>query len=381
MRVLAFSDVALPEGSGGVERTLEEIYGRLAVRQQADVRLVALGDRGAGSRSACGRYPVYRAPRLPLDRATGAQLAISASVWRLGARLARGFRPHLIHAHTLFFYSSLVAAALARWSRTPLLLTVHVGALSALPQPYRSAAQLYERTAGRLLIRAARRVICVSGDVREHVLSLGADPSKVTVVPNGVDLRGFAPQSWPDSRADDGRPVLLCVGRLIVNKGQPDLLAAAATLKSEGRRFRIVLAGDGPLERQLERDVARRGLSDEVTFLGRRDDVAALMRQADVFVRPSLSEGMSLAVLEAMASGLPVVLTDVSGSRELIEPGVSGLLVRPGDVEGLTSALRRLLLDHELRRALGRDARRAAERYSWDHVADATAAEMSRVAA
>ena len=111
MRVLAFSDVAPPEGSGGVERTLTEIYGRLAERGQIDVQLVALGDRQLPNREPLPGSPVPRAARLPLERVTGAQLAISASVLPPGLQRARSFLPHVTPATTPFFYPPPVATA------------------------------------------------------------------------------------------------------------------------------------------------------------------------------------------------------------------------------------------------------------------------------
>ncbi len=377
IRVLAFSDVVLPEGSGGVERTFPELYGRLAARGAADIRLVALGGDGLPRRERQHGHIVERARRIPLERLTGAQVAFSLDAWRTAWRAYRAHRPHVIHAHTLFFSTSLVAAVLARTTGTPLIVTVHVGSLAALPQPYRGAVQLYERTIGRFILSSAARIICVSDDVRAYALALGAAPGRTVVVPNGVDLARFT----PGAAEDRSRPVVLSVGRLIFNKGLQYLLPAAAQLRNEGLSFQLVIAGDGPLHRELERDAAALGLDDTVQFLGRRDDVDRLLRSADIFVRPSLSEGMSLAVLEAMAAGLAVVATDVSGSRQLIADGESGFIVPPADVDSLASALRRLILDPGLRRCFGERAHERATHYTWESVADATAEEVARVLA
>ena len=376
IRILVLSDVAAPEGSGGVERTLPELYGRLAASGRAQVHLLAFGSGALPREELRDRVHIHRASRLPLDRLTGAQLALSAAVWRRGFALARELQPHVVHAHTLFFHTSLVAATVARLTRAPLLLTVHVGSLAALPQPYRGASGLYERSVGRLLLAAAARVICVSEDVRTHVRSLGIAPQKLAVVPNGVDLERFAPAP----RSGDGAPVVVSVGRLIMNKGLLDLIEAAALLRDADVAFELRLIGEGPQRAALEVAVQRHRLEERVRFLGRRDDVPELLGQSDVFVRPSLSEGMSLAVLEAMAAGLPVVASDVSGTRELIADGESGAIVPPGNPRRLASALRPLLEDHAGRRAMGQAARRRAERHGWDRVADATWAELERVA-
>ena len=376
MRVLAFSDVAAPEGGGGVERTLEEIYGRIARRGGAEIHLVTLGGSDLPRAERHNGITVHRASRLPLERITGAQAALSSAVWRLGFRLAARLRPDVIHAHTLFFHSSLVAAAVSRWRRTPLVLTVHVGSMAALPQPYRAAVALYERSLGRLLLRSARRIICVSDDVRDHVIALGADAGRVTMIPNGVDSGRFATAE----RDGSGVPLLVSVGRLIFNKGQHFLIEAADRLHQEGARFQVVIAGGGPVEQQLHDDVWRRGLEGIVSLPGDEPHVERLLASADAFVRPSLSEGMSLAVLEAVAAGLPVIASDVSGMRALIEDGVSGLIVRPGDVDALTAALRRIIAGRDLRVAMGEAARVRAAGYGWDAVAETTREQFARAA-
>lgn len=377
MRVLAFSDLGPPEGSGGVERTLAEIYPRLVAAGRADVCLVTLAGNDLPRREERDGVRIVRARRIPLDRITGLQVAASTDVWRVGMRAAREFKPDVIHAHTLFYHTSLVAAAVARRFRVPLLVTLHVGAVGALPQPYRAMTQLYEGTAGRLLLAGARRVICVSNDVQRHALSLGVPGSKLSVVPNGVDATRYR----PGERVGSGPPVVLCVGRLILNKGQHLLLEAVAELRQRGLALRLLLVGDGPSEKQLRQQVARLGIDDVVEFLGHRDDVDSLLAASDIFVRPSLTEGMSLAVLEALAAGLPVVATDVSGSRQLIEDGVNGVVVPPGCSVELANGLRGLVQDPALRKQIGACARERARAYDWSNIAELTAKEMDRVCA
>ncbi|MHB8645859.1 MAG: glycosyltransferase family 4 protein [Thermomicrobiales bacterium] len=376
MKVLAFCDVDWMEGSGGVERALSEIYPRLIAQTDADIRLITLASKQLPREEECDGVRLVRARRLPLESLTGAQVSASVDVWATALRTARRFQPDIIHAHTLFYHTSLVAAAVARRSRVPLLLTLHLGALDALPQPYRAMSQLYERTVGRTLLAAASRILCVSDDVRQHARALGAEDAKLVVVPNGVDTARFAPQP----RIPDRMPTVLCVGRLIFNKGPHYLLEAAAALHARGIPLRLVFAGDGPLEQTLRQQAARLNLQDVVEFRGRCDNVAALLGKADIFVRPSLTEGMSLAVLEAMAAGLPVIASDVSGTRQMIRDAIDGIITAPGSVSDLTRALARLLPDAELRARLGANARERALRYDWASVAAMTAIEMAHAA-
>ena len=373
MRVLAFSDVALPEGDGGVERTLAEIYPRIVAPGATRVRLLTLAGPQAPPREVRDGVEIVRARRLDLGRVTGAQTALSWQMWQRASRSAREFRPDLLHAHTLFFHSSLVAAAVARRLRLPLLLTLHIGSTAALPQPHRFATQCYERTLGRVLLRVAQRIICVSDDVRRHALSLGAPPSKLTVIPNGVDLADYQPAR----RSPRAVPVVLCVGRLIFNKGQRFLLDAT----DEGAPVRVRFAGDGPAASVLRARTRALGLTDRVEFLGHQDNVAALLADADIFVRPSLTDGMSLAVLEALASGLPVVATDVSGTRELIGDGAAGIVVPPASTADLAQALQLLARDPQRRLRMGVRAHERALAFDWASVAARTHREMTDVCA
>jgi len=135
-------------------------------------------------------------------------------------------------------------------------------------------------------------------------------------------------------------------------------LRAAAELP--GADF--VLAGEGPERAGLEALATELGIAERVHFLGYRDDIPQLLAACDVFALPSLYEGSSLAVLEAMAAGRPVVSSAIGGTDELIDDGVDGLLVAPGDTAGLAGALRRLLDDAELRKSFAERARRRVER-------------------
>lgn len=376
MKVLAFCDVDWMEGSGGVERALSEIYPRLIAQTGAEVRLITLASAQLPREEECGGVRLVRARRVPLESLTGAQVSASVDVWAMARRTVRHFQPDVIHAHTLFYHTSLVAAAVAKRARVPLLLTLHLGALDALPQPYRAMSQLYERTVGRALLAAATRIICVSEDVRQHARALGAAAAKLAVVPNGVDTARFAPVGRIPNRV----PTVLCVGRLIFNKGPHYLIEAAAAMHARGIALRLVFAGDGPMEQTLRQHAARLNLHDSVEFRGRCDNIAALLGEADIFVRPSLSEGMSLAVLEAMAAGLPVIASDVSGTRQMIRDMIDGIITTPGSVAGLTNALALLLPDAALRARLGANARARALLYDWSSVAAMTGTEMTQAA-
>jgi glycosyltransferase involved in cell wall biosynthesis len=149
--------------------------------------------------------------------------------------------------------------------------------------------------------------------------------------------------------------------------------AARLLVDRQAPPFRIALAGEGSLRPELEQRARLLGVSDRVHFLGFRNDVRALLPQADAFVLPSHYEGLPLSVLEAMAGGVPVVVTRVGGNPGIVEDGRNGLMIEAGDATALAGAMERLLRDRALSRALGEEGRRrVAERHDIERVAART---------
>ena len=160
---------------------------------------------------------------------------------------------------------------------------------------------------------------------------------------------------WAGDPAEPAaRPRIVAAGALVPGKGYDILLEALGSLARSGAAFEVVLAGDGPERGGLVQLTDRLGLRDRVQFLGEVSDVPGLMAGGHVLAHPSLSEGLSNTLLEAMAEGLPVVTTSVGGNPEIIEDGRTGLIVPPRAVEAISLALGRLLADPSLRGADGR---------------------------
>ncbi len=248
--------------------------------------------------------------------------------------------------------------------------------MDLLPWPARTATVAYERTVGRWIISSATRVIAVSDSVRDHLEALGTPPDRVTVVPNGVDLHRFDVE-----RPASGSTVRIAyVGRLIQNKGPHLLLDALRMLSRENVDFCAVLAGDGPMRRGLEAQVRRDRLEGRVRFLGHVADVERVLADSDILVRPSLTEGMPLAVLEAMAAGLCVVAADNPGNAGVISHGRTGYLVRAGDAQRLAAQLGEVIRDGRARRRVGQEARSFVQRYTWDACARSTAEVLAQAA-
>ncbi|GAB6064079.1 glycosyltransferase family 4 protein [Deferrisoma palaeochoriense] len=214
----------------------------------------------------------------------------------------------------------------------------------------------------RWTLRNADALIAVSRGLLDRMVALGADPERCHLVPNGVDLERFA----PTEAADGGRPRLLTVCNLVAGKGVDTVIRALAGLGADAELW---VAGDGPERPRLERLARDLGVAERVRFLGRvpHTEMPGLYARARVFCLASRAEGCPNVVLEALASGVPVVATAVGGIPEWVEDGRNGFLVPTGDTDALKAALAR---------ALARDwdaqtIREAVAGRSWSHVAEA----------
>jgi colanic acid/amylovoran biosynthesis glycosyltransferase len=207
-------------------------------------------------------------------------------------------------------------------------------------------------------VRSARFVACISDYCRSQLMKLVEDEhwAKLAIVHCGID-----PTTWEvaERGGRTGRLELLSVGRLVADKGQGVLLDALAALRRDGHDVRATFAGDGPDRAGLERRAQRLGLADAVAFEGSvgQDRVRDLYGAADVFCLPSFAEGVPVVLMEAMATGLPVVTTRIMGIPELVEHGVSGELVPPGRPDALAGAIARLATDADRRAACGHAGR------------------------
>jgi glycosyltransferase involved in cell wall biosynthesis len=211
--------------------------------------------------------------------------------------------------------------------------------------------------------------------VKDYLVEqVGLDPAKVRVVPNGVDLAAMdAARPGPAVRQELGLPenvpLIGLVGRLDHwGKGHKELLEAMAALK-ERYPVQALMVGGGRREAEMRETAAGLGLAGQAHFLGPRRDVPDLLQAMDIFVLPSYSEGVSLALLEAMAAGRPVIASAVGGTPEVVTDGLTGLLIPPRDAAALAGALERLLGDPAGARQLGENAsRHVREHYSLDRL-------------
>ncbi len=286
----------------------------------------------------------------PLSKAALKAFGVVTPRWRR-ALAERG--PVLVHAH--FGVNALDASAISRTFAVPLVVTYH-GMDIAIERESRS-----DRRERDLVFRRATRVIAVSEFIAGLLRDAGCPPEKVVVHHIGVDTDHFSP---PDAPRDEA--TVLFVGRLVEKKGLVHLLRALPAVRREVPAVRLLVAGDGPLRKEME-DLARE-LDVDVAFLGVQtpEQVRALMRRATLFCAPMVvapdgnAEGLGMTIVEAEATGLPVVIFPSGGSVEAVVDGETGFIAPARDEAALATSLVRLLADPDLRARFGRAARRWA---------------------
>jgi glycosyltransferase involved in cell wall biosynthesis len=218
------------------------------------------------------------------------------------------------------------------------------------------------------LYRFFPAVVAVSEPIRQVLVQSGVAPGRVHVIRNGVDITesevsaGSRASLQRELGLDPGYYCILNAGRLTRQKAQEAIIAAAAVLKRSGVRCRFLIVGEGELREELLGLIREAGVAEEVRLLGYRADIPALLALADVFVLPSIDEGMPVSLLEAAAAGVPVIATPVGDVPKLIEHEVSGLVVPVGDITALAAAIARLRGDRELGQCLAAAARSAMVR-------------------
>jgi len=281
-------------------------------------------------------------------------------------------RADVIHVHLGEDLAVLpVGAAAARLHRLPLVLTVHTSLRHTLAVGDLRSAVL--KALGGPIERwgenSAEAVLVITPRLRRLLLSDGVEENRVHLIPPGVNPSLFE-GPFEDPFSDVGKPRVLFVGRLAPQKGVRALVAAAALIENPSAQ--VLLVGDGPERRALEREARRIGAGDRVRFLGffSHDRLPAAMAHADVLVLPSVYEELGTVLLEAMYAGLPIVASKTGGIPDVVEDGVSGLLVPPGDPEALARAIDRVLADRGLASWLSEEARERGKDYDWEVLAE-----------
>lgn len=278
------------------------------------------------------------------------------------ARLARRQRSDVIAAH--LYGASVYASLVGMLLSIPVVSVLH--GQSDVPQ-----AERLSSLKAAIVRRGSRKIVFVSERLQDHLRArLRLTATQCAVIPNGVDTEVFRPGRDRSLRAEIGiaEDVTLigAIGNIRKPKAYDMLLRAARTLLNRSQRFHLVITGDyaNSLGRELQQLATELGVERYVTFLGLRPDVSRILNNLDVFALSSQTEGFSIACIEAMACGIPVVATRSGGPEEILE-GESGLLVPAGDPESLALAIERVISSKELAASMtARAIRRVHEHYS-----------------
>lgn len=344
LRVLMLSE-SLGHG-GGAERMARELAIRLDPdRYERWLCVTRWSDRVAARSAEAGILAELDARGvrvIRVRRSSPRQLL----AWKPLVAMLRSEPPDILHAHK--FGSNFWGAIFGTLARTPVMV--------AHEQTWRYEGQPMRRLLDRELIaRRAGAFIAVSEEDRRRMVEIERiDPAKIRLIPNGVPP---AAPSGRDVRAELGipptAPVIGSVGALRRQKRHDLLIRASATLHAEFPGLRVLIAGDGRRRPELERLIAELDLEGTVLLLGRRTDVTDLVHALNLAVCSSDFEGTPLAVMEYMQAGRAIVATRVGGVPELIEDGISGVLVDPGDAAGLANAIAKLLRNPDRAAKLG----------------------------
>lgn len=371
MRVLMVTMFFHPR-VGGAEKQAQKLSERL-IEKGIDVKLLTgWWFRDTPKEETIGRLPIIRCFTFwqmfgikGLRKFGGYTYLLTLFLYLVGHR----HEYDIIHIHQLAHhaFASVVAARLLGKKS---LIKIGNSGLASDIRVMEENRQVWGTKQMLPKTRECDCVIAISGLIEQELLENGFCPDQIVRIPNGVEVDPIKPKS---DYSIAGEVALTYVGRLHWQKG-PDLLLGVLRKITElrpGLRWQLTMLGTGPLFARLEQQAQEYGIADRVKFCGIVDNVPDYLAKTDIFVLPSRAEGLSNALLEAMAAGLPCMATDIAANAEVIQDGYNGLLTPEGNEGAMAQALLRLIEDETLRAQLGEQARRTAvEHYSLDAVVD-----------
>lgn len=316
-------------------------------------RMLAMRERGFDNRVLCVNGPYVKVledagiPVGVVDMPRGFDLVQVARCFLQTYRYFRREKIDLVHTH--FSVPGFIGRIAARLAGVPVIVhTIH-------GYPYHARSSRAQRVFYVLLERAVGRIADIvlsqnRGDMEDAIRYSIVPRDRLRFIGNGICLDRFRPAR---RRPSSATATIVCVARMEMVKNHPMMFEALKLLQSRGADFRLQLVGGGELRDEYQSLCARLGIGDRVEFLGYRDDIPEILAAADVSILTSIKEGVPRAILESMATGLPVVATHIPGNVDAVRDGETGYLVAVDDVEALADRLAKLIADPALRARLG----------------------------
>ncbi len=370
-RILIFAAYFRPH-VGGYEKNIHELSRRL-VQRGYEIDIITCNTEHSSAYEELAGIHIYRLPSWNALSATYPIPKLCLTSFRILRKLLRK-NYDVINTQTRFFATSFLGLVFAKIKKTPLVHTERGTRHSiALNKVVALLSRAYDHTIGTLIVKSARTNIGVSQAACDFLKHLGV--TNTQLIYNGIDTTIFRKREGRNCRQElgisDDAPLITFVGRLIYAKGVQDLLSAFTRVKEAAADAKLLIIGAGPYRANLENLVYQSGCGSDILFLGQKnqDEIIDILSATDIFVNPSYSEGLPTSVMEAASIGLPIVATDVGGTREIITSSKTGILVKAGNTGQLEENLHELLASAELRRKLGRNARMLVkEKFDWDKI-------------
>jgi len=365
MRILMFTDYFYPHISGGVEKVVLELSINL-VNSGHEVCVLTLNTTNSKKDENFRGIHIVRVKGYDLSKIIGLQCAISVKLWSQSKKLINEFHPDIIHLHNRFFFTTLIGIFLRKHFRLPTIVTLQVGTIDYITGIKGYFIRKIEKFMIRLINNNSSLVTAPSNNVKDNGVTLGIKTNKCIIIPNGVSQSFFKVK-----RSFVSKPKkVIFIGRLIANKGPQILVESANIVLKKIPNIQFFIVGDGPLRGNLEKYCQKNNLSTNIKFFGALEDTREILKECDLYARPSFTDGMPLGLLEAMASELPVVASNIAGITEIIQHGKTGHIVPVGNVKELARAITELFMNPSYMEKIAKNGHELVQsKYDWAKIA------------
>jgi len=355
MKVAILVSMFLPKWVGGVEIATQNIAEHL-VKSGNDVCIITSFDKGLSKKSQQDGFVVHRIlnSKIKFFGVIFFWLRCSFSIKKIN--------PELIHSQSI--QMGLPCFLAKKLFSIPYIVYCH-GSDVYLPWKFKKIISKY-------VLENADAVIVLTKNMEREIKSFGFNLKNIYIIPNGIELEKFKNLSKNTARKElnisQNEKVVLFVGTLKNIKGIKYLVEAINIVKQKGLKIKLLLVGDGEQKSELEKMAEKLNIKEEVVFIGRIDnkEIAKYMAVANIFVLPSLSEGLPVVVLEAMASGLPIIATKVGGVPEILKDSENGFLVDAKNSEQIAEKILYLFSGDDVKKYISNNNLKEAKKYSWD---------------